>query len=251
MAEIQVKGGVAIVDEDDVSRVNQYHWHTNPDGYAISNIWYEGRRTSISMHRYVMGCVPRDGKELDHINGNRLDNRKENLRFVEHIHNTWNTVKKKTASCTYKGITKNDSGGFDTQITVKGKTTFLGAYKDERECAKIYDIASAMFHGEYAKFNFPDEPPTKEEMQKLQEWLDNPLCSKNKSGYLGVSYHSVRKWWVGAIIVNGVSYKLTPCKTALEAAIARDAKAFELLGAKSKLNFPERVVDGVYNKEVL
>ena len=71
------------------------------------------------------------------------------------------------------------------------------------------------------------------------------MCSTNKSGYLGVSYHSIRKWWIGAITVKGKTYKLTPCKTAREAAIARDMKAFELLGDKAKLNFPDRIVNGV------
>jgi hypothetical protein len=246
MMKIQIKGGVALIDEEDASRVNEYRWHTNRDGYAITNIWYEGKRTSISMHRYIMGCVPRDKKEIDHISGNKLDNRKENLRFVEHIHNTWNTSRKKTSNCKYKGVTTTKDKRFASQIMVKGKTIFLGHYKDEVQCAKIYDVASALFHGEFAKFNFPEEPPTEEEKQQLQLWLENPLCSTNKSGYLGVSYHSTRKWWIGAITVKGKSYKLTPCKTAIEAAVARDIKAFELLGDKAKLNFPDRVVNGVY-----
>jgi len=246
MMKIQIKGGVALIDDEDASRVNEHRWHTNKDGYAITNIRYKGKRTSISMHRYIMGCVPRDKKELDHISGDKLDNRKENLRFVEHIQNTWNTSKRITASCNYKGITKNRYGGFDSQITINGKTIFLGSYKDEQRCAKIYDIASALFHGEFAKFNFPEEPPTEEEKQQLQLWIENPLCSTNKSGYLGVSYHSTRKWWMGAITVKGKTYKLTPCKTAIEAAVARDIKAFELLGDKAKLNFPDCVVNGVY-----
>lgn len=248
MVEIKITGGTAIIDDDDVVKVTSHYWHTNKDGYAVTNIWLDGKRTSVSMHRLVMGCMPKDGKELDHINRIRLDNRKENLRFVPHKFNTWNCKGKKNVSSKYKGITKNRSGGYSAVICVSGKNMVLGSRKIEEEAARLYDIAATMFYKEYAHLNFPDNPPTEQEMKDLQEFLENPLSARNTSGYLGVSYHSTRKWWIGSIVVNKKTYKLTPCKTALEAAIARDKKAYFLLGDKAKLNFPERVEE--YKEDV-
>ena len=193
------------------------------------------------MHRLVMGCTIGDGKDLDHINGNRLDNRKSNLRFVSHQCNTWNTRGKRQKRGLYKGITSNDYGGFDASIRVNGKPLFIGSGKDEKEIARLYDIAASIFYKEYANFNFPENPPTEKEKEDLMKTLNNPLVKTNTSGYMGVSYHSTRKWWIGAIEVNKKKYVCKPCETALEAAIARDKKAYELLGDRAKLNFPERI----------
>ena len=65
MVEIQITGGIAIVDDEDAQKVQEYAWHTNKDGYAVTNIKRGNGRTSISMHRMIMGCVSKDGKELD------------------------------------------------------------------------------------------------------------------------------------------------------------------------------------------
>ena len=241
MTEVKITGGIAVIDDEDAPRIMEHFWHTNHDGYAMTNIMHNGKRRSTSMHRMIMGCTIGDGKELDHINGNRLDNRKENLRFVSHQCNTWNTRGKRNDGTSYKGITSNGYTGFDASIRVNGKPLFLGACKTEAEAAKLYDIAASIYYKEYARLNFPENPPTEQEKEDLLKRLNSPLISTNTSGYMGVSYHSTRKWWVGSIIVNKKTYKLTPCKTALEAAIARDKKAYELLGDRAKLNFPERV----------
>ena len=56
--------------------------------------------------------------------------------------------------------------------------------------------------------------------------------------------------FIVSIQCNGTKHKIGSFDSEEAAAIAYDAKAFELLSSKAKLNFPERVVDGVYNKEI-
>ncbi len=83
------QGKFAIVDAEDYDRLSSYKW-------AVSkkrNNWYAKGRCgglTIKMHRVIMGLKKGDGKEVDHRNGNGLDNRKENLRLCSHAENLRN-----------------------------------------------------------------------------------------------------------------------------------------------------------------
>src|SRR4030042_2949877 len=79
------KGLFSVVDDADYDRVNAYKWHVNHTGngtrfYASRSIWKEGNRR-IYMHRFITSCP--DGQEVNHINGNTLDNRRSNLEIVD------------------------------------------------------------------------------------------------------------------------------------------------------------------------
>ena len=83
-------GHYAIVDREDYDKVNAFSpWYENDGGYATKKTRIKGKNVSIRMHRLIMN--PPGGLEVDHINGNRLDNRKSNLRCVSHQINVWNT----------------------------------------------------------------------------------------------------------------------------------------------------------------
>lgn len=82
-------GNYAIVDEEDYDRVNAFSpWYENDSGYAVKKTKIKGKNISIRMHSFV-NCTPK-GLVTDHINGNRLDNRKSNLRSVGQMINCWN-----------------------------------------------------------------------------------------------------------------------------------------------------------------
>ena len=82
-------GNYAIVDADDFQMVDNFSpWYENDQGYAIKKTRVKGKNVSIRMHSLING-TPK-GLVTDHINGNRLDNRKENLRSVGQMINCWN-----------------------------------------------------------------------------------------------------------------------------------------------------------------
>ena len=82
-------GNYAIVDEDDFDMVEKFSpWYENDQGYAVKKTRINGKNISIRMHAFING-TPK-GLVTDHINGNRLDNRKENLRSVGQMINCWN-----------------------------------------------------------------------------------------------------------------------------------------------------------------
>ena len=154
------QGRIVLVDDDDFEKVSSYRWRLcgkGPNKYAITNSPRKlGVRTGILMHRMLMGAEKGDGKFVDHINGNGLDNRRENLRFATLSQNQANTHVVKSASG-YKGVFKHCKGNWEARIgySYAGKKKYksLGVFKDKREAAIAYNTAALVLYGEYAKLN--------------------------------------------------------------------------------------------------
>ncbi len=113
-------------------------------------------RSNVALHRLVMRAPK--GMQVDHINGDRLDNRKSNLRLVSAKQNrrnmaTWSTKK----SSKYKGVHFcNTTNKFKARIVVDYKKKFIGSYDDEVAAALAYDAKARELFGQHACLNFPD-----------------------------------------------------------------------------------------------
>ena len=84
-------GHYAVVDDEDYELINQFSpWYENDSGYAIKKTRVNGKNVTFRMHRIVNNTP--SNLVTDHINGNRLDNRRENLRSVGQMINAWNRV---------------------------------------------------------------------------------------------------------------------------------------------------------------
>ena len=98
------QGKVAIVDSKDYKKLNKYNWvaqFNKGNYYAVRfSPRVAGKRPIIGMHRVILGLAKGDGKEVDHINRNGLDNRRSNLRIVSHMVNCQN----------HSGYSHNTSG---------------------------------------------------------------------------------------------------------------------------------------------
>jgi hypothetical protein len=139
-----------VVDKDLYNELNQYIWHKNTQGYASTNI----NKKTISMTKYILKY---NGKDvIDHINGNKLDNRKENLRIVTYTQNAQNKSKRENTTSKYIGVYfRKDRNTWIAEIRVNSKKNYLGKFKTEIEAAKARDIATKKHFGEYGKLNFP------------------------------------------------------------------------------------------------
>lgn len=154
---------IAKIDKCDSHLVACIKWYpiTGKDGqtYAYANSQYSPtlkKRISppIRMHRLIMNA--KSGQIVDHINGNGLDNRRSNLRFVNNSQNSQNqrTHKDKMHS-KYKGVTYITSKQYRRKrwkvvIGINSKSIYLGAFMTEKEAAIAYRQAAKIFHGEYA-----------------------------------------------------------------------------------------------------
>ncbi len=93
------------------------------------------------------------GEIVDHINGNSLDNRRQNLRLVNAKQNTWNSAGKRNTKSKFKGVSWSVKS-WKVSIRVAGKVIYVGKFKNEVEAAYRYDLASLKHHGEYGRRNF-------------------------------------------------------------------------------------------------
>jgi hypothetical protein len=146
--EFHINGERALIDEEDIEMVARYgKWHTN-NGYVRKR----GRGKWILLHRLIMGVHndTYDYKNLvDHINGDRLDNRKCNLRICTMAQNGMNRKPWKGANSMFKGVYRSGSFWY-ASIRIQGKRIYLGTHKTQEEAAKAYREAAAVHHGKYA-----------------------------------------------------------------------------------------------------
>lgn len=139
------KNKVCIFDLSDLDLVKKYTWHIGK-GYACTGT-PDGR---IDMHRLIMDFP----KEVDHINGNRLDNRRKNLRRVTHQQNCWN-VKKTRGTSKYLGVSwVKERRKWRAHIRIAPKNLFLGYYTNEEDAAMVRDRWVMEHRGEYGVLNF-------------------------------------------------------------------------------------------------
>ena len=110
------------------------------------------KRTAIYMHRLVMGAAL--GEQVDHIDGNGLNDCKNNLRLVTQPQNNMNQKACRRGSSKFKGIRLHSKANrWTAQIGVNGKQIYLGMFKDEVSAAIVYNKAAIHYFGEYAKLN--------------------------------------------------------------------------------------------------
>jgi hypothetical protein len=146
-------GRETILDDEDYEKLSKYKWH-ECKGYATRTYWVKenGKRKLKRdfIAREIMGNPK--GMHVDHINGNTLDNRKENLRIVTLQQNSWNQSKKKKGASKYKGVTKNGNR-WRARIRVDDKLIHLGYFGTQEEAALEYNKAASFYYGEFARLN--------------------------------------------------------------------------------------------------
>ena len=148
------KSKVAIVDDEDYPVLSRIKWHlTYGEKYVGHRIMCSGKQHVILMHQLIMGL---HFKEIDHINGNGLDNQKLNLRHCTRAQNIMNQHKRKGTRSRFKGVySHTTSPKWRAILTLNGKQIYLGYHDTEEEAARAYDIAAREHFGEFARTNFP------------------------------------------------------------------------------------------------
>ena len=152
------KGKVAIVDDEDYEYLSRYKWHVTPNGYARKSIWDPSAKIegSIAMHREIL--VPPDTYQIDHINGNKLDNRRDNLRICTPSQNKMNVGKTSKNKSGYRGVSKERRlHKWRVSIKADGRRINLGNFYDILDAARAYNEAAKKYFGEFARLNvIPD-----------------------------------------------------------------------------------------------
>lgn len=151
------QGKHAIVDEADYEWLSQWKWCAA----SFNGKWYAARmrrkpESGIAlMHREIMGAAA--GEYTDHINGDGLDNRRENLRLCSHAQNMSNSRHRSNNKSGFRGVDRpNPKGRWRAKITVNRRSIHLGYYDAKEEAARAYDEAAIRYFGEFARPNFTE-----------------------------------------------------------------------------------------------
>lgn len=153
------QGKSALISDEDYERISQHGWWAAKN----SGTWYairhdrdaDGKRLTVIMHRVILGAP--DEVEVDHIDGDGLNNVRQNLRLCTTEQNQYNRGPSRTNTSGFKGVCwhKGNKRWMAT-IRHKGKRIFLGYRLTPEQAARLYDAAARELHGNFARLNFPE-----------------------------------------------------------------------------------------------
>jgi hypothetical protein len=152
------RGAFALVDDADYGWLIQWKWRLNSHGYAIRSIYADGRSIYFNMHRVILDAQP--GQFVDHIDHNRLNNTRANLRFVTRQENMRYRRRHANNSTGFKGVSFMHSK-WHVRIGLDNALVHLGFFDDLLTAAQVYAAAATRLFGEFALLNLPDHetPP--------------------------------------------------------------------------------------------
>lgn len=159
MKKIRLTGGLyALVDDQDFEKLSRYRWRVNAQGYAVRREYTrisKGVRhgKDIRMHRQIMDEP--EGLEVDHKNGNGLDNQRPNLRVATHRQNMFNRRKQSNNKSGFIGVSwsKQNKKWYACIGLPNRKTKCIGFFDDVIEAAKAYNQVALELRGRFARLN--------------------------------------------------------------------------------------------------
>ncbi|AJA41418.1 HNH endonuclease [Geobacillus virus E3] len=138
------KGEVYYFDKEDYELIKNHSWYKNEEGYLLSRI--NGKL--VRMHRYILNAPK--GKDVDHINHVRHDNRKSNLRIVTRSQNNMNKGLQSNSTSGYKGVNFcKDRNKWKAVIKINGKNIHLGYFNNKEDAIKARKLVEEKYFGEY------------------------------------------------------------------------------------------------------
>lgn len=143
MKQIKVKRGSDIffakVDDCDFEGLSSFNWFADKNGYAMKSSKHDG---TVRMHRMIMNAG--NGQEVDHINRDKLDNQRSNLRLVSHHENCLNRSRGVGVSF------RTDRKRWRARIKFAGKEIHIGHFVTKIEAIEARRVACIQYFGEYA-----------------------------------------------------------------------------------------------------
>jgi len=145
-----------LVDDEDYPLLIGYRWRLNSHGYVIRSYTVNGRGSILALHREIMQPPPQ--LVVDHIDHNKLNNTRANLRIITQQQNVMNRRLFSNNTTGFKGVTY-EHHQWHARVEKDGLRIHLGYYDDLKTAALVYDCAAVLLFGaEYVWRNLPTQP---------------------------------------------------------------------------------------------
>lgn len=223
------QGKHVLVDLVDVD-LACFKWAYANGRYAMRRIERQGVYQRFFMHRIILerklGRPIAEGMVTDHINGDGLNNRRENLREATQLQNMHNLQMRRDNTAQYKGVRRITTCTWEARLDER----IVGYYDTAEDASFAYDKAALEEYGEFAHLNHP--------IDRVMAWNapTRQFGRKSANGYRGVQ--AVGDRWQAEIKHQKRRIPLGFYDTADEAGFAYDKAALELYGEKAQLNHP-------------
>lgn len=218
------QGRTAFVDDEDYEMVKNFNWCVS-GGYAYN-------KACGPMHRFLL--KPPGGVMVDHIDGDRLDNRRANLRLCTNSQNQANRQVFRGVS-PFKGVIwqkrLNGTGSWKAQLVAQGEIVYLGVFDTDLDAAAAYNAEATRRFGEFAFLNDLTLPAS-----ELRSHVRRQVHRAPSSGFKGVTFDSGRGKWMAQLTYKGVTHLKKRYSTAEEAARAYDLVARAIHGQEAITN---------------
>lgn len=166
-------GKTFLIDAEDIKKVESEYWHEDKAGYVIS------KKANLRLHRFLLG-VTDSNIIVDHINRNRLDNRKRNLCIVSPFQNSANHSRLSSNKTGFVGVYySNHNGKYEVKVGYGRQRIRLGSSKDDMiRLAQMYNVAAQYLFGDYVgELNPVPDPPQElvdQVIAKCQKYIKAP-----------------------------------------------------------------------------
>jgi hypothetical protein len=156
------RGYHAVVDAADAPLVANYSWYAlvqrrrdgSPRVYAQASMPRVGaKRRRVMLHRLILGLTAADRFEVDHADGDGLNNKRSNLRVATRSENAANRRVNSNNRLQVKGVCLRPGGKFEANIKVNGELRYLGCFETVEEAAAAYNHAALKRSGDFARLS--------------------------------------------------------------------------------------------------
>lgn len=146
------KGYYTKVDDEDFEKLSLYKWTLQSENEMYSKRNHKGK--TLYLHREIINCPK--GYQVDHRDGDRLNNQRYNLRVCSLLENRRNRARQKNQSNKYIGVSKIKDK-YLARFWHEGKTIIIGTFYSEEEAVMARDAKVLEVRKEFAKLNFPPD----------------------------------------------------------------------------------------------
>jgi len=197
--------GNAIVDDDTFDSISKFKWYLSALGYAIGGEKTKDKKAFIKMHRFIMG-VDDPKIIIDHIDGDKLNNQKSNLRVATPAQNMHNSKKREGTKNRYKGVTYLPKLNlWQSRCRMNGLDIFLGHYKSEIAAAYAYN-KKAIELSEFSRVNYLPLPSEYLESLLITDFSSRLYPIQSKYKYIMFKKKANRmkcdKWYISLKVEN-------------------------------------------------